>query len=170
MRNSLEDPISFGQISVPKVTQRASLWDSGTVVHPQLVRCVFCQRCRVEQNSCHPRGPREMETEGSQDTGIQMTFARLLIFDRKCSHLHEPVMTCEAGLEITSCFVLLCFFSSSFFSFSFSFSFFLFLFFCGFQDKVTLSCPRTHYVSQGCMLGDFSGLHLPSADITRVRF
>lgn len=26
MRNSLEDSISFGQISVPKVTQRASEW------------------------------------------------------------------------------------------------------------------------------------------------
>ena len=116
MRDSLKDPISFGQISVPKVTQRAPLWDSGTVVHLQLVRYVFSQRSRVEQNSCHPRGPREMETEGSQDTGIQMTFARLLIFDRKCGHLHEPVMTCEEGLEITSCFVLLSF-VLSFFSF-----------------------------------------------------
>lgn len=117
MRVSLKDPISFGQIIVPKITQRTSLWDSGTVVHLQLVRCVFSQRSRVEQNSFHPRGPREMETEGSQDTGIQMTFASLLIFDRKCSHLHEPVMTCEEGLEVTSCFVLLSFFFFSFVGF-----------------------------------------------------
>lgn len=45
-----------------------------------------------------------MEMEGSQDTGIQMTFARLLIFDRKCSHLHEPVTTCKDGDNILFCF------------------------------------------------------------------
>lgn len=157
MRDSLKDPISFGQTSVPKVTQRASLWDSGTVVHLQLVKYVFSQRSRVEQNSCHPRGSREMETEGSQDTGIQMTFARLLIFDRKCSHRHEPVTTCEEGLEITSCFVLLSFFL-------------FFLLWVSRQGHPLVSWNSLCIPRWLCILGDFSGLHLSSADITRVRF